>query len=165
MSPRLIFFLLSLSEKGLCEERRTGKEPVLLTVCEVLGQRHQYHGKVVVIVGVKASTNEGQWLIDNSCSKQVITQGFSWGSDISLKWAPTVAPDPSELAVIDETEFGRKLELVKSQNKLRQFRYGNLDFSDRWVAAYGRFESRRGKVSNENGGTGMVIWMAVQLNC
>jgi hypothetical protein len=137
----MVFFLISLSEKGLCEEPRISKEPALLTVCDVLGQRHQYHGKVVVIVGVRASTDEGQWLFDKSCSRQVTTQGFNWGNDISLEWAPTIAPDPSGWPVIDETELGRKLELVKQRNKLREFRHGNLDFSDRWVAAYGRFES------------------------
>ena len=145
MSPRLLisFLLLAHSSSGLCEEHRSNKEePVLLTVCEVLEQRHQYNDKVVVLVGVKASTDEGGWLLDNGCIKRVITQGFAWSNDISLKWAPTLAPEPLGLALMAQTEFGTKLQLVQQRNSLRQFRHGKLDFSDRWVVAYGRFQSR-----------------------
>ena len=162
LKPLLPFLLLASfgafpTGKGTTKD---GDSLPVLTVCEVLEQRRLRNDRPVALVGVLGSTDEGQWLFDKGCRKQVLTRGFAWENDIWLKWDPSGAPEPSLMSRVDQTQLKNKLDVVKQRNQLRDFRHGSLDFSDRWVVVLGRFQSRtdlkppKGKGPGRDWGTG-----------
>lgn len=144
--PFLLFLFVGQSSGQTIQDAK--EEPILLTVCEALGQRLEYNGKSVAIVGVLLSTFEGVWLSDKGCGNAITSAGFAWPNYIVLILSRDAAPDPSKMSLIDEADLNRKLELVKGRNELRQFRGspnasgGVPDYSDRLVVVYGRFETR-----------------------
>ncbi len=66
------------------QESKPSTEAIpIVSVCEALQDRVQYHGKTIIMVGLVGATDEGQWLI-GKCDHRIVTDGFSWGNIISL---------------------------------------------------------------------------------
>jgi hypothetical protein len=110
-------------------------------VCEVLSDLPRYNGKVVIVVGRSGGTDEGSWL-SQECEHPIVTNGFTWPNSISTSFVrrgvdPPVLPQDFKW---NEKVLAAKLKEVQSTTKLRVLKEYN--YSDSWVAMYGRFETR-----------------------
>src|SRR5262249_43662911 len=114
----------------------------IVSVCEALQDRDQYNTKSIIVVGRFSHTREGSWL-NEECIQRIVTNGFVWPNDISTTYVRTQVDPPPEPPVDfrwDDALLGMKLKEVQKTTKLVVRRQDN--YSDKWVAMFGRFETR-----------------------
>ena len=114
----------------------------VLTVCEALGELSRHNGQSVVVVGRFGYTDEGSWLSED-CERKIVTDGYTWASSISTAYLASKEETPPDLpkGFTWETKILRaKLTSVQKTTKLTT--YKKLNYSDKWVAIFGRFETR-----------------------
>jgi hypothetical protein len=56
-----------------------------ITVCEVLSNPKAYNGKTIAVVGWLGGTDEGSWLDEVDCGRELQTDGFTWPNSLSLE--------------------------------------------------------------------------------
>jgi hypothetical protein len=113
------------------------KIPVV-TVCEVLSDLPRFAAKQVIVVGRYSRTTEGVWL-DQGCGLKVMNGGREFPAIVAATYADSEFSLPPSLPhgfKWDEPLLQQKLNQVKQTTQLR------MDKKDRWVARYGRLETR-----------------------
>jgi hypothetical protein len=113
----------------------------VLTVCEVMDQLPQLDGKLVIVVGRFAYTDEGTWL-GQDCGHKVTVGGREFEPLISTTYIQSEydpAPKLPNNFKWDVRALEKKLEQVKLTTKLRV--YKELNYSDRWLAIFGGLET------------------------
>jgi hypothetical protein len=119
----------------------------ILTVCEALRDPGQYAGKIVIIVGRSAGSDEASW-IDEDCGLKLVIQGRTYRSLISTAYAADeFAPPPKKFNGFkwDKGALQRALDRVKSTTR--------LDYKAYWCAIYGRLETAPTREIRLNDGT------------
>lgn len=94
------------------------------------------------MVGRLGYTDEGSWLSED-CEYKIVTDGYTWKNIISTAYDRSrVAPPPSLPKNFrwDEGLLATKLREVQKTTTLRILKEYN--YSDSWVAMYGRVETR-----------------------
>jgi hypothetical protein len=116
-------------------------EVPVITVCDALHDLSRYNGKPVVIVARFEHTGEGAWLGEN-CEQPLVTDGYTWPSIVSTTYLfSETAPPPSVPRQLwDNKLLAARLKAIQQSTKLRVFR--NHKYDDKWIAMYGRFETR-----------------------
>lgn len=118
-------------------------EPVpVITVCEALNDLSRYNGKSVILVGRFASSEEGSWLSEN-CERTIVIAGHTWANIISTTYSRSEVSPPPELPKgfkWEERTLMMKLRQVQTTTTLRVLKQYN--YSDKWMAMFGRFETR-----------------------
>jgi hypothetical protein len=139
-SVQVVAFLL-LGAGALAQTTTT--IPVL-TVCEALSGLAQYNGKIIIVVGREAYSDEGSWL-GQECGGVVVTEGFKWADVIWTSYIRNqVDPAPELTAGFqwEENALRKKLATVRKTTRLRRYR-GKLSlYNDRWMVIFGRLETR-----------------------
>src|SRR4029077_14059567 len=87
-----------------------------VTVCEVLGKRGSYNGKVVALIGRWSPTDEGFWLADD-CEKPVKTGDYVWDNLIVLAHDPSSPSIFSNGPQLDRVALNKKIAELKSCSK------------------------------------------------
>jgi len=124
----------------------------VLTVCEALIDLPRFDGKSVIIVGRMASTDEGSW-ISETCGKKIVWDKNEFDPTISTSYVRDRVASPPDKPVgfaWDESVLRQKLEQVKMTTKLR-------DSNDRWVAIFGRLETKQPGYGHLGGAPGQLI--------
>jgi hypothetical protein len=114
----------------------------MVSVCEVLNDLARYNGKPIVIVGRFAYTDEGTWLSED-CERKIVTHGYTWANIISTTYVRSQVEPPPGLPKgfkWEERLLKLKLEQVRRTTTLRVLK--QYHYSDKWVAMFGRFETR-----------------------
>ena len=114
----------------------------VLTVCEALNNLSQHNGKVVVVVGKLVGTEEGSWLRED-CDEKIVTDGYTWENIISLAYVRSAVEPPPRVPKDfdwDLTLLLKKLKQVRRTTRLQVLKQYN--YTDRWFAVFGRFETR-----------------------
>lgn len=114
----------------------------IISVCEALSDRARFNGKSIVVVGRFGYTDEGTWLSEE-CDRKIVTGGYTWANIISTTYARSdVFPPPGIPKTFrwDDKLLAGKLREVKKTTKLRILKQYN--YSDKWMAIFGRFETR-----------------------
>jgi hypothetical protein len=114
----------------------------VLTVCEALNNLSQHNGKVVVVVGKLVGTEEGSWLSED-CNEKIVTDGFTWQNIISLSYSRSEVEPPPRVPKEfnwDLTLLLKKLKQVQRTTRLEVLKQYN--YTDKWFAVFGRFETR-----------------------
>jgi hypothetical protein len=126
---------------GQTPKKQEGDIPVV-TVCEALQDRTRYNGKAIIVVGRFVGTMEGTWL-DENCERKIVTDGYTWDNSISTAYVVSQVEPPPRLPKKfkwDTELLANKLKDVQKTTKLQVLKEYN--YSDRWVAIFGRFETR-----------------------
>lgn len=113
----------------------------VLTVCELMQSLPAHKGTTIVVVGRLGSTSEGSWL-DQKCTEKLVTDGYEWGSNISLSYLVSeTVPSPILPRNFhwDKKILARKLAEVEKTTTLRV--YPQYHYTDRWIAVFGRLET------------------------
>ena len=113
----------------------------VLTVCESLTDPQRYHGKNVIVVGRFVATEEGTWLTEN-CGLRIKNGVTDFAPSISTSYVPAREAPPPEIPPgfkWDESVLRPKLQQVMRTTKLEVLPQYN--YSDRWVAMFGRLET------------------------
>jgi hypothetical protein len=150
--PRLKILFLSALFFGVA----FGQVVPVVTVCEALQDRELYNGKAIVVVGRLASTDEGSW-IGEDCERKIVTDGYTWANIISTTYARSQVEPPPGLPKEFKWDTGlltNKLKDVQKTTKLEVLKEYN--YSDRWVAIFGRFETRS-PLQAVSGGRGQLM--------
>jgi hypothetical protein len=114
----------------------SSSKPPLLTVCQALNRLKHYNGKSVVLVGKLVTTMEGAWLVED-CQHKLRTADYMWDSIVSLTYVPAEEKPPPAIGNSfrwDEGSCQTKLQQIQRTTKLGEH--------EKWVAAFGRFETR-----------------------
>lgn len=114
----------------------------VVTVCEALHDLGRYNGKSIVLVGRFGSTDEGSWLSED-CERKIVTNGYTWADIISTTYPRSKVEPPPGLPNGFKWNTGlltKKLRDAQKTTKLRVLKDNN--YSDKWVAIFGRFETR-----------------------
>jgi hypothetical protein len=114
----------------------------VVTVCEALHDLSRYHGKSIVVVGRFGSTDEGSWLSED-CERKIVTNGYTWADTISTTYSSSEVESPPGLPKgfkWNRELLTKKLKDVQKTTKLQVLKEDN--YSDKWVAIFGRFETR-----------------------
>lgn len=110
----------------------------IVSVCQALQDRVQYHGKTIIVVGLVGATDEGQWLI-GKCDHRIVTDGFSWGNIISLAVSN---PKEPPLRIPPDFPWDEKLLEAGRKEIERRMPAKSDNPDDKWYAIVGRFETR-----------------------
>ena len=130
----------------------------VVTVCDILLDPSKFNGKLIVVLGRFAASDEGSWLVEDKCDRQVDGKnGTTSNMDV---WLNQQGRDPStQLAMpsIDPDSLKAKLEQAGKNTKLgRHIQYQcTISFlekdakpecdwpevSDQWALVYGRVET------------------------
>jgi len=127
-------------------------EVPVLTVCEALNDLQRFEGKSVIIVGRFSSTDEGSWLGED-CGLKVVNGGREFQPSISISYAVSdFSPPPKKSSGFkwDERLLQQKLEQVKRTTSLRV--YKEINYSDQWLAIFGRLETELPRKLNMGNG-------------
>jgi hypothetical protein len=126
---------------GQIQEKQKGDIPVV-TVCEALQDRSLYNGKAIIVVGRFVGTMEGTWLSEN-CEHKIVTDGYTWDNSISTAYVVSEVEPPPSLPKgfkWDKELLANKLKELQKTTKLQVLKEYN--YSDKWVAIFGRFETQ-----------------------
>jgi hypothetical protein len=126
---------LLLATTSTLAQTATNKRPeAFVTVCEVLGNRGSYDGKVVALIGRWSPTDEGFWLADD-CENPVKTGEYVWSNIIFLAY------DPSSASIFAK---GPKLDLVAANKTIADLKARHKPTNDKleWAVVYGRVETK-----------------------
>ena len=105
-------------------------------VCEVLETPDAYDGKALALLGRFSFREDGRFIGEESCGKELKT-----GSAIlRLSEDSKSAPRPDGALQIDAAALDRKLAAVRERTALRKYPFGSPQY-DRWAVVYGRFEA------------------------
>jgi hypothetical protein len=91
----------------------------ILSVCELLKDRTQYDGKMVIVRVEEAGSSEGGWLVDRSCSGSLAISGRDWGWEIALV-SPDFAAKPVEFQYDKQAEERLQREFKKLKVDVRK---------------------------------------------
>jgi hypothetical protein len=111
-------------------------------VCEALNTRSQHNGKGVIVVGKLVGTGEGSWLRED-CDEKIVTDGYTWTNVISLTYVRSEAATPP--SVPKDVNWNLPLLLTKLKQVQRTTALQVLkeyNYTDKWFAVFGRFETR-----------------------
>jgi hypothetical protein len=114
----------------------------VVTVCEALHDLSRYNGESIIVVGRLGHTDEGSWLSED-CENQIKTGEYKWANAISTTYALSDVEPPPILPKgfkWDRDLLTNKLKEVQRTTKLQVLKEHN--YSDKWVAFFGRFETR-----------------------
>lgn len=110
----------------------------IVSVCQALQDRVQYHGKTIIVVGLVSATDEGSWMI-GKCEHPIVTDGFSWGNIISLAVSnPREAP----LRIPPGFPWDEKRLEAKREELQKHLPAKKDNPDDKWYAIVGRLETR-----------------------
>lgn len=139
----VIFLFQSLMPTAFGQATPSPAQPIaVITVCEALKNLSLYNGKPIVIVGRLGGTFEGSWLSEN-CDSSLITDGYTWSNIISTSYLRSETEPPPPLPQNfkwDKELLQSKLKQLQATTRLRDAK--TLEYSDKWVAIFGRFEAR-----------------------
>jgi hypothetical protein len=130
----LTLILLLFPSVWLVQTSGSKSQPELVTICEVLGNRSSYNGKVVALIGRWSATDEGFWLTDE-CDRQIKTGDYVWSNIIFLSYdpsAPSIFLQPNKS---DKVAMSKRLVELKARSKLS-------DDKVEWAVVYGRVETK-----------------------
>ncbi len=130
----------------------------VVTVCEALHDLSNYNGKSIVVFGRFGYTGEGTWLSED-CPQKTVTDGYTWADIISTTYAVSdlVEPPPSLPKDFkwDRELLLKKLKEVQKTTKLRVLK--DYNYTDKWVAIFGRFETRIPLIAIGREGRGQMM--------
>ena len=130
------------SGAALEQESAPGADTPVVTVCEALNDLSRFNGVAIVAVGKLASTDEGKWL-SQTCATDIVTNGYKWVNTISLTYERGGVRPPPELPKTfswEQAIVSLKLKQVQETTKLEVLPQYN--YTDKWFAIFGRFETR-----------------------
>jgi hypothetical protein len=119
--------------------------PRTLTVCDVLSKPLSYDGELVRIRGEIVGTDEGTWFKGEECPAVMVTDGYVWGSLISIEFPGS----PFQIHPVNfEYDASSVRRLTPRYKKLRR---GLPDRCIAWTYT-GLFETRKewSKMMNGN---------------
>ena len=111
----------------------------VVTVCEVLRDPDRYDHRIAIVVGALSSTEEGAWL-DEDCGPVLVADGRTWPDVIDITYIATQFTPPPALPSgfkWDKRLLQQKLAAVKRTTRLQP--------RGRWLAIYGRLETKRAR--------------------
>lgn len=123
---------------GAQESKPSTEAIPIVSVCQALQDRVQYHGKTIIVVGLMGGSDHGAWM-NEKCEHTIVTDGFSWPNSISLAYA-TVTDAPLKFPSNfhwDEKLLGAKRKEIEKRTAAKR-----VDPDDTWYAIVGRFETR-----------------------
>ena len=112
----------------------------IVTVCQALSDRTQFDGKTIIVVGRLFSTDEGIWL-RAQCDSPLTIDGHVWPSMMSLTYSRwDLESPPPEMP----KQFAWNTDILRERFALlrESSKPGPPRERARWIAVYGRFETR-----------------------
>ena len=123
---------------GAQESKPSSEIIPIVSVCQALQDRVQYHGRTIIVVGLVGASDEGQWLI-GKCDHRIVTDGFSWGNIISLAVSN---PKEPPLRIPPDSPWDENLLEAKRKEIEKRMPAKKDNPDDKWYAIVGRFETR-----------------------
>ena len=107
-------------------------------VCEVLETPDSYDGKALALLGRFSFRQDGRFLGEETCGKEL----KAGSATLRLSEDSKLAPRPDGALQIDAAALDRKLAAVRERTTLRKTAFGSPEY-DRWAVVYGRFEASK----------------------
>lgn len=111
-------------------------------VCEVLESPAKFDGETVALIGRYSFTEDGRFIGEESCGKELKTGEIAWPATLRLAESSVSAPRPEGPLQIDAAVLDRKLAAIRERTTLRRYAFGSPDY-DRWAVVYGRFQASK----------------------
>ena len=164
------FWLGFLTASGAFGQTKTEQPVKVVTVCDILLDPSSFNGKSIVVLGRLAATDEGVWLVEDKCDREVDVSGTSHPS----VWVAQGGRGPStpQMPSIDQDSLKAKLSQAGKTTKLgKHVQYqctissvekdakpvcGWPEVNDQWAFVYGRVETM-GHFGHLGGATAQVL--------
>ena len=113
-----------------------------------------YNGKNIAVIGRSGRTDEGHWLMEDTCDRKLETNGFVWSNIVWIDCCYQPAPEPPfGSLVLDESALREKLAQLRKSTKLQTVSTqsysvtdgksaGRVNIKETWAVVYGRVEAK-----------------------
>jgi hypothetical protein len=112
-----------------------------VTVCEILKDIQAYEGKTVSVVGRYSFRQNGRFLSEEACEAKPNAEEKPRPAIFRLQDDGKSGPEVPHVLEVDRRMVREKLDDIRRNTSLRQFRFGSPDY-DRWALIYGQVERR-----------------------
>jgi hypothetical protein len=147
-----VVFLIAGTALG---QANTSDRVEVQTVCDILLDQGKFNGKAVAVLGRFIATDEGAWLTEDDCGREVEAQRvpvhlFVWieqgGIPSNTPGTPVLDQDSLKLKLAQAaktTRLGKRVEFrCTISARDGKPKCGWPEVQDRWAIAYGRVETQ-----------------------
>ena len=144
---------VAISTGTMLAQQKPNDRPLLVTVCEVLGNANQYADTDVAIVGRMERSvslvDHSEFLSQDRCEHPLITHGHTFPNRIQIltHWEDGMPKPPGENPALERTRIGAKLAEVRKTTGLGTHEEPQLNAEGKirtavvpneWALIYGR---------------------------